>query len=316
MMVQNLAEKAGSVTAAHVGGLWTPLNWSAPTLGNLFRSWETRDIQYTSMSQIFDYSMMTMLTQEQKKTLRLSIFSPTKPLPIWTHRSSSPPTELKGGIKGLLYPLRTPFMCWIVKENADRSFNILKGILNGADELHLRGGDNVATLVFVFTQFFESKWAASNDTCLIKPYGLKMTSSRSPTEDQLKNVLVALRKDNPTLGIPKLHALLRSNRPEWTISEKRTRKILQGEGLVLNTPAQKSTTASDSQPEGLHPTSSLIEGLDIEKWTPKVEVKYFDQTKGKGLVAKNHIAEGEILWKEDPFILAPEWLVSFLCEPP
>ena len=124
------------------------------------------------------------------------------------------------------------------------------------------------------------------------------TSAISPTEDDIKHVLLALKTANPTLGIPKIHALLLAAHPEWTVSEKRTRKILQSEGLV-----QTSSAGGGHS----YPTSKVIDGLDVGKWTEKVEVKHFGKAKGKGLVAKEAIAEGEVLWKEDPFILAPEW---------
>ncbi|KAI0363233.1 SET domain-containing protein [Pilatotrama ljubarskyi] len=126
-----------------------------------------------------------------------------------------------------------------------------------------------------------------------------MSTGTPPTEEQLKAALLELRSENPALGIAKMHALLLSKHPEWTVSEKRTRKILQTAGLVLNT--------NGSTPGQLYPTSKVIEGLDVTKWTQKVEVKYFGKTKGKGLVAKERIAEGETIWKEDPFVLAPEW---------
>ena len=57
----------------------------------------------------------------------------------------------------------------------------------------------------------------------------------------------------------------------------------------------------------MYPSSTLVEGLDIAKWTTTVEVKYFDRRKGKGLVAKEPISEGQVVWKEDPFVIAPEW---------
>ncbi|KAJ6556895.1 hypothetical protein B0H10DRAFT_2121899, partial [Mycena sp. CBHHK59/15] len=98
---------------------------------------------------------------------------------------------------------------------------------------------------------------------------------------------------NPTLGIPKIHGLLRTEYPSWTVSEKRTRKALQALGLLV-APVP-------------HPSSNLIEDLNIEKWTPRVEVRYFDKKKGKGLVAKQKIKTGETVWTEDPFIIAPEW---------
>ena len=123
-----------------------------------------------------------------------------------------------------------------------------------------------------------------------------------PSEEELKAALQALRAQHPTLGTAKLHAHLLTENPAWTVSEKRTKKILQSEGLSLKPVVTK--TSSDNT---LHPVSKVIEGLDISKWTAKVQVKYFDSYKGKGLVATEKITEGTVVWKEDPFILAPEW---------
>lgn len=128
----------------------------------------------------------------------------------------------------------------------------------------------------------------------------------TPADEELKAALQALRAENPTLGIAKLHALLLARHPTWTVSEKRTRKILQVAGLVL-TPAGAKSQGQNGSGHALHPVSRVIEGLDVAKWTAKVQVEYFDSLKGKGLVATERIAEGEALWKEDPFILAPEW---------
>jgi hypothetical protein len=131
-----------------------------------------------------------------------------------------------------------------------------------------------------------------------------MSANISPPEDDLKAALVDIKSQNPSLGIAKTHALLLANHPTWVVSERRTRKLLQHEGLVLNGAAPPGT------PEvTIYPSSRVIDKLDIHRWTPKVKVKYFDKKKGKGLVATQEIKEGEVIWKEDPFILAPEWYI-------
>jgi hypothetical protein len=117
-----------------------------------------------------------------------------------------------------------------------------------------------------------------------------------------------LRAQNPTLGITKLHTRLLSEHPAWVVSEKRARKFLQSGALALTSNGAKAVVQSNSGQ--LRPISRIIEGLDVSRWTKKVQVQYFDRHKGKGLVATERIAEGEVLWKEDPFILAPEWYVS------
>ena len=124
-----------------------------------------------------------------------------------------------------------------------------------------------------------------------------------PQESELINALISLKSKVPSLGISKIHALLLQTYPEWTVSEKRTRKILQTHGLTLSAQA----VSSDSVEPRIFPSSQVIDRLDVSQWTPKVKVKYFNKKKGKGLVAERNIEVGEHIWKEDPFIIAPEW---------
>ncbi|KAG8912598.1 SET domain-containing protein 5 [Tulasnella sp. 417] len=60
-------------------------------------------------------------------------------------------------------------------------------------------------------------------------------------------------------------------------------------------------------PDALYPISQLNQELQVGEWTKKAEVRVFDGMKGKGLVALEDIAEGEVIWKEDPFIYCPDW---------
>ncbi|KAL4260379.1 Histone-lysine N-methyltransferase SET5 [Pleurotus pulmonarius] len=141
-----------------------------------------------------------------------------------------------------------------------------------------------------------------------------------PSEDELTTALIDLKTNNPQCGIAKIHALLLISFPTWLVSEKRTRKILQLHGLVLNASPSSSSTPQEQSEEVViaadgstsfipyqYPASRVIKNLDLQKWTLKVRVKYFDKKKGKGLVAMEKISKGEVIWKEDPFILAPEW---------
>lgn len=128
----------------------------------------------------------------------------------------------------------------------------------------------------------------------------------SPSDSDLTSALAELRREKPGLGIPKLHALLLSENPGWLVSEKRTKKVLQCLGLT-NTSKNKS---GDSAGGLKHPFSKLLEGLDPLKYTqkgPSIRVEYFDQEKGKGLISTTDVPEGTVIWKEDPFALAPEW---------
>lgn len=126
-----------------------------------------------------------------------------------------------------------------------------------------------------------------------------MAQPISPPEDVLTKALVDLKTQNPTMGIAKIHALLPKTYPEWIVSEKRVKKILQHEGLTSS-----AIPADTALP--LYPQSRLVSSLDVSKWTSRVRVKMFDKRKGKGLVASEEIKENDVVWKEDPFIVAAE----------
>jgi hypothetical protein len=150
-------------------------------------------------------------------------------------------------------------------------------------------------------------------------------STISPLEEDLKAALMSLKNEHPALGIPKLHALLLSENPSWTVSEKRLRRILknsspdgplaQHQGLEEAStgtprrpgPSSNPPSVTGSKTAHVYPSSMVVEGLDISRWTTTIEVKYFDRKKGKGLIAKDPISEGQVVWKEDPFVIAPEW---------
>ena len=126
--------------------------------------------------------------------------------------------------------------------------------------------------------------------------------SITPSEDVLTQALIELKTEEPQLGISKVHALLLKKNPDWIVSEKRTRKILQNQGLIVGPPPGPTDLP-------LYPSSRVIDNLDISQWTSKVSVKYFDRKKGKGLVAAAPIEEDEVIWREDPFVIGAEWYV-------
>jgi hypothetical protein len=118
----------------------------------------------------------------------------------------------------------------------------------------------------------------------------------APPEDELVKLVKELRSEYPSLGAPKLLVILRQNNPQWSLSEKRLRKILQQENLV-------ATAASAT----VYPVSKIDGRVDASTWTSQVAIKQFDKVKGKGLVAKQKLTSGEILWKEDPWVFASDW---------
>jgi hypothetical protein len=126
------------------------------------------------------------------------------------------------------------------------------------------------------------------------------SAATTPSDEELRAAAISLKGDNPLFGVARLRTLLLQDNPTWALSEGRLKKILHSEGLI-----NKQQTPSTGGV--MHPSSQLIEDLDIEKWTHRIEVKVFDKSKGKGLVAKEKIVHGDTIWKEDPFIIAPEW---------
>ncbi|KAI6126309.1 hypothetical protein EDD16DRAFT_313552 [Pisolithus croceorrhizus] len=137
-------------------------------------------------------------------------------------------------------------------------------------------------------------------------------SRHAVPDDELRTALITLKREKPTLGVAKIHTLLLDTNPTWSVSEKRVRRVLQEEGLLINGIAGNASEKANDNENGakstrVYPSSSLNKSLDVNKWSKKIEVRYFDAIKGKGLVATEQIAQGEVIWKEDPFILAPEW---------
>jgi hypothetical protein len=89
----------------------------------------------------------------------------------------------------------------------------------------------------------------------------------APTDAELSPVIQSLRQSNPSLGLSKFHSLLLSQNPEWTVSEKRIKKILSELGLwSTDSGNSKSDNACDAKGQ-LYPKSSLNQQLKIENWT-------------------------------------------------
>ncbi|KAH7099037.1 hypothetical protein BKA62DRAFT_711182 [Auriculariales sp. MPI-PUGE-AT-0066] len=129
--------------------------------------------------------------------------------------------------------------------------------------------------------------------------------SDQPTDDELAAALRALRIEQPTAGVNKLHASLLAAHTTWLVSQKRTHKILQREQLLLGTNTGSSKPGAKSNA----PEYRLNQLLDVSKLSKKIDVKDFGKPKGKGIVLTEPVKQGETVWKEDPFIFAATWEV-------
>ncbi|KAE8541065.1 putative protein lysine methyltransferase SET5 [Cryptococcus gattii VGV] len=121
----------------------------------------------------------------------------------------------------------------------------------------------------------------------------------SPSDDILLPALASLRESHPDKGILKLLAQLKIDHPEWAVSEKRFRKALQ------LAPSPGSGEA-DPNEKVLVADTGLDPSIDVKSIAPKVEVKMFAGGKGKGLVAKEGLKQGEMLWQEEPWIVTSD----------
>lgn len=118
-------------------------------------------------------------------------------------------------------------------------------------------------------------------------------TSLTPSHDALLPIIRQLRVQHPDLGASKLLLQLKTAQPEWAVSEKRLRKLLQMISPTIDEPGLVADTHMD-------PT------LQVTEIAPKVKAKMFGGEKGKGLVAREKIQEGEVVWQEEPWVVTAD----------
>lgn len=134
------------------------------------------------------------------------------------------------------------------------------------------------------------------------------TPSVAPSDKELSPVVTKLRTENPSTGVPKLLQQLKSEHSDWAVSEKRLRKLLQ----ALNLPSTAVDTAVDSTggdgdgEKGLVADTGLDPSINVGGIAPKVKARIFGGEKGKGLVAREKILQGEVSWSEEPWIVTAD----------
>ncbi|WVQ94251.1 hypothetical protein IAU59_001330 [Kwoniella sp. CBS 9459] len=136
-------------------------------------------------------------------------------------------------------------------------------------------------------------------------------SSTSPSDEDLQNAATVLRQSHPSLGIVKLLAQLKVDHPEWQVSEKRFRKFLlatsSSSGGDHNESASQAGPSQNSDGEKiLIAQTGFDRSLDVAALAPKVKTKMFSGGKGKGLIAKEKLLGGEMIWQEEPWVVTPD----------
>ncbi|EGW32095.1 uncharacterized protein SPAPADRAFT_61174, partial [Spathaspora passalidarum NRRL Y-27907] len=118
-----------------------------------------------------------------------------------------------------------------------------------------------------------------------------------PHERQIVDAVIAIWKEDPateSLGITKLHGLVKAKHPNWSVSEKRVKTLLKKFGLLSSSSNEQFTYASEIKSENTP---------DIEL-PSKVQI-VMTSKRGKGLYAKHNIAKGELIWEEEPLFFIP-----------
>ena len=133
------------------------------------------------------------------------------------------------------------------------------------------------------------------------------TMSTIPTDEVLKPTIQALRESHPALGIAKLLQQLKIEHPEWAVSEKRLRKVISPVTATTSAPAAGTAGGAKLADEpGLRADTGLDTTLAVSEIAPKVKARLFGGEKGKGLVAREKILEGEVIWQEEPWIVTAD----------
>jgi hypothetical protein len=127
-----------------------------------------------------------------------------------------------------------------------------------------------------------------------------------PTDEVLGPTVQALRESHPSLGIAKLLQQLKTEHPEWAISEKRLRKVVAPTATSAAPTASSTGGAKAPDEPGLMADTGLDTTLSVSDLAPKVKARLFGGEKGKGLVAREKILEGEVIWQEEPWIVTAD----------
>ena len=121
----------------------------------------------------------------------------------------------------------------------------------------------------------------------------KVTPTTKEVVDSAKVILAV----NPSLGIAKLLVQLQQAN-HWSLSEKRLKGI-----LVDNNLRQKpSSSQLIKKTPSYIPDSHIDTSLAIPS---NIRAVYFDDVKGKGLVAERSFKTGETIFEESAYISAP-----------
>lgn len=114
-----------------------------------------------------------------------------------------------------------------------------------------------------------------------------------PDDQEVVDAVTVIWNDNPAteaLGIPKLHALVKNNHPDWSLSANRLKSLLKSHGLLSNAPPVTYVAETESH---LTPDMTLPDGIKV----------LMTKARGKALYASKFLEQGQELWTEQPMVL-------------
>lgn len=102
------------------------------------------------------------------------------------------------------------------------------------------------------------------------PYIMAEDDKIIPSQDELLEAIQKIKISNPEYGIKKVTQQLGQDQTNWTVSEKRVKKLLQANGLTNTQQPVKSGVADDPS----IPVSFIDPKLDLQSVSTNVVVSY------------------------------------------
>ncbi len=118
----------------------------------------------------------------------------------------------------------------------------------------------------------------------------------APSIEHIKEAILRIRKERKDIGILKLLDALRNDPFGFQLSEKRLRKILAEEKVLVDYKTCREITT---------------ESFSIDE---TLKIKYVDSKKGRGIFASKDIPADMNLFEESPVVFFPGWDIIRMME--
>ncbi|KAK9240427.1 hypothetical protein V1525DRAFT_394940 [Lipomyces kononenkoae] len=136
---------------------------------------------------------------------------------------------------------------------------------------------------------------------------------KNPTEDEVVQIVLDIKKSEPELGIAKLHNRIKGCEPTWALSVNRLKSIIRSHSLTDTSKATSNdngATVPEEFRDRLYVSQTVSHVVSDLSLPPSIEV-FNSQQRGKGLEVSGKlpktesIPEGTVLWTEPALVLIP-----------